>query len=160
MRRKGQELKREVLTYYGNGKCACVRCRQQELACLSIDHIDGRKTYCRGGSATGQTLYLWLKNNGYPEGYQTLCMNCQFIKREEVHEHKEMKGRNSVVVSIRVDDSVYTILAEKAEKKGMTVSAFIKVKVEEYARLAQEFNGASKPEEYVVIGGQRFKKSA
>ncbi len=28
-------------------------------------------------------LYQWLKNNGFPEGYQVLCMNCQFIKRAE-----------------------------------------------------------------------------
>ena len=66
-----------------------------------------------------------------------------------------MKGRNSVVVSIRLDDSVYTIVKERAEKKGVTVSAFIKGKVEEYARLA---NQSEKKEEYIVIGGQRFKK--
>ena len=64
-----------------------------------------------------------------------------------------MKGRNSVVVSIRIDDSVNTILVRMAEKKGLTVAAFIKGKVEEYARLATVTN-----DEYVVIGGQRFKK--
>ena len=69
-----------------------------------------------------------------------------------------MKGRNSVVVSIRVTDSVYTILLKMAEKKGMTVSGFIKGKVEEYARLASEAVKPTGPDEYVVIGGRRFRK--
>lgn len=69
-----------------------------------------------------------------------------------------MKGRNSVVVSIRVVDSVYTTLVRMAEKKGMTASAFIKGKVEEYTRLAEESVNTTKPTEYVVIGGQRFRK--
>ena len=41
-----------------------------------------------------------------------------------------MKGRSSGVISIRVSDSVYTTLQELAGKKGLTVSAFIKEKVE------------------------------
>ena len=31
----------EVLTHYGKGKCACVRCGESRLACLSLDHIKG-----------------------------------------------------------------------------------------------------------------------
>lgn len=67
-----------------------------------------------------------------------------------------MRGRNSVVVSIRVTDSVYTTLEEMADRKGLTVSGFIKSKVTEYARLAN----VNTTEEYVVIGGQRFRKSS
>jgi len=70
-----------------------------------------------------------------------------------------VKGRNSVVVSVRVDDSVYTILKRMAAKKGMTVSAFVKGKVEEYARLANESVNTTETE-YVVIGGRRFRKPA
>ena len=69
-----------------------------------------------------------------------------------------MKGRNSVVVSIRISDDVYTILESMAKKKGFTVSGFVKAKVREYARLASESVGTN--EEYVVIGGQRFRKPA
>jgi len=72
----------------------------------------------------------------------------------------KMKGRNSVVVSVRVSDSVYTTLAEMAGKKGETVSVFIKSKVNEYVRLANESVHTSKPQEYVEIGGQRFRRSA
>lgn len=71
---------------------------------------------------------------------------------------EEMTGRNSTVIGIRVSKAVNTILMEMAEKKGMTVSAFIKSKVEEYVRLANE--PVDKPTEYVVIGGQRLRKPA
>ena len=68
-----------------------------------------------------------------------------------------IKGRNSVMIGIRVSEAVNTILEEMAAKKGVTVSSLIKGKVEEYARLAtQTVNTVNK--EYVVIGGQRFLK--
>ena len=75
-------LKVEVLTVYGNGKCACVQCGFSDLRALSIDHINGKgrqhaESIRRSGTST---LYFWLKKNNYPLGYQTLCMNCQFIK--------------------------------------------------------------------------------
>ena len=68
------------------------------------------------------------------------------------------KGRHSIVVGIRISKAVNTILEKMAEKKGMTVSAFVKGKVEEYARLANEPVNTTKPEEYVLIGGVRYKK--
>ena len=77
------QLKSEVLTHYGNGKLACIECGESRLPCLSIDHINGhgvqhRLTLRISG---GRQFYVWLKKNGFPEGYQTLCMNCQYIKR-------------------------------------------------------------------------------
>ena len=60
------------------------------------------------------------------------------------------------MVCIRVSDSFYTTMYEMADSKGLTVSGFIKSKVTEYARLAN----VNTTEEYVVIGGQRFRKSS
>lgn len=89
---KGKEsrrkLKTEVLTQYGNSKCACVRCGESRLACLSLDHIrgGGRERH-REGEFTGVRLYAQLKKLGFPKGdFQTLCMNCQWIKRVENNE--------------------------------------------------------------------------
>ena len=86
---RGQQLrwetKIEVLTHYGGGKCACILCGFSNVKALSIDHIDGngrghrRQVGIRGGFH----FYRWLKRNGYPDGYQTLCMNCQFVKRND-----------------------------------------------------------------------------
>ncbi len=87
-REKHLKLKIEVLTFYGNDKLACVVCGENRLACLSIDHIDGGGNKQRKGSLHSPTgFYRWLKRNEYPNGYQTLCMNCQFVKRFERNEH-------------------------------------------------------------------------
>lgn len=74
-------IKSSVLSHYGNGKQSCVKCGFDDLRALSIDHIDGggaehRKSLRRGGLS----FYKWLIDSGFPDGYQTLCMNCQFIK--------------------------------------------------------------------------------
>lgn len=82
-----------VLTHYGKGKLACSRCGFDDIRALSLDHING------GGSAlareakknhkrvlSGQALYRTLYLLGFPAGFQTLCMNCKFIKRVESKE--------------------------------------------------------------------------
>ncbi len=79
-----RELKVRVLTYYGNGKMACVKCDFEDIRALSLDHID-RDVGVRFKGRTTQ-LYKYLEVNNYPKGYQTLCMNCQFIKRDEDYE--------------------------------------------------------------------------
>ena len=76
-------IKAEVLTHYGAGKYGCVMCGESRPACLSIDHINGKGCQERkrfGVNRFGYKFYLYLKKNNYPEGYQTLCMNCQFVK--------------------------------------------------------------------------------
>lgn len=88
------KVKTEVLIHYGNGKCQCVMCGESRLACLSIDHINGggnqiRKGHGRGGTA----LYISLRREGFPKGYQTLCMNCQFCKvvLDNAHRKKRLE---------------------------------------------------------------------
>ena len=76
-------IKQLVLTHYGNGKLICVRCGFDNIKALSIDHINGggnkhRKQINRTSS---HKFYCWLKKQNFPEGYQTLCMNCQLIKK-------------------------------------------------------------------------------
>lgn len=89
-----QVYKKEALLIYGNGKIACVECGFSDIRALTIDHIDG------GGShhfkKIGYSkLYRWLKQQGYPSGYQTLCMNCQYLKREKNKEYgKTVKKEN------------------------------------------------------------------
>lgn len=83
-RQQTQLVKREVLTYYGNGQCRCVRCGFADLRALTIDHIKGggtKHTNSLGGR--GKWFYRWLQKQGYPQDYQTLCFNCQWIKRAE-----------------------------------------------------------------------------
>jgi len=87
-KRYHDRVKNLVLTHYGKGKLKCVKCGFSDARALSIDHINGGGTQHKAdlGIRTGYGFYGWLAASGYPEGYQTLCMNCQFVKRYENNE--------------------------------------------------------------------------
>jgi len=91
IRARARELKRELLSHYSNGTLKCVKCGFDDYRALTIDHING------GGTAHRRLLkggfYAWLRKNNLPEGYQTLCMNCQWIKRSENREYKGIAQR-------------------------------------------------------------------
>ena len=76
-------LKARVLAYYGNGKLACVKCGFANVQALTIGHINNDGAKHRKVIGSGHKLYRWIEKENYPEGFQTLCMNCQFIKRNE-----------------------------------------------------------------------------
>ena len=76
---KLKALKTEVLTYYGNGRLRCVCCGESDLVFLTLDHINGREENDRGWNKkkkAGRVLWSYVKREGFPEGYQTLCWNC------------------------------------------------------------------------------------
>lgn len=77
-------LRLEVLRAYGN---ACKCCGESGEPFLTIDHENGggaahRKGILGEGQRAGATnsLYLWLRRQGYPEGFQVLCWNCNVAK--------------------------------------------------------------------------------
>ena len=76
-----------ALTHYGPGEtlgCCWEGCTVIDPDMLSIDHIDdsGAKHILPGTKKrlSGSRMYSWLKTQGYPEGFQTLCMNHQAKK--------------------------------------------------------------------------------
>jgi hypothetical protein len=74
------QLKIQAFEKYGGCKCAC--CGVTEPEFLSFDHINldggahrrevspGRKDW------GGHPLFRLLRRQGYPPGFQVLCMNC------------------------------------------------------------------------------------
>lgn len=72
--------KQTVFKHYGF-RCACEKCPLPEpgLAFLQIDHInnDGAKHRRDLGKSD---FYAWLIRNKFPEGFQTLCINCNVAK--------------------------------------------------------------------------------
>jgi len=63
-----------VIQHYG-GRCRC--CGETALPFLALDHINGDgNTNRKIAGGTGTTFYLWVEKNGYPEGFQVLCHNC------------------------------------------------------------------------------------
>ena len=75
-------VKIDVLTHYGEGKLACVKCGFSDVRALCIDHINGVEPteFCSPIPRGGVPLYNWLMRDGFPSGYQTLCFNCNIIK--------------------------------------------------------------------------------
>lgn len=86
-----QELKREVMEAYGGPTCAC--CGETTETFLTIDHInnDGAKHRRIIGRTS---VNKWLKNNGFPTGYQVLCFNCNMGKHLNggICPHQEQNG--------------------------------------------------------------------
>jgi hypothetical protein len=82
-----QNLKFSVLAIYSEGQPECSCCGETEISFLSIDHInndgaDHRRKFARKYCTfRGYQFYLWLRKYGFPEGFQVLCMNCQFGKK-------------------------------------------------------------------------------
>jgi hypothetical protein len=76
-RRVHAKRRKLVLDHYGR-KCTC--CGLALEAALQIDHIHGGGT--KHLKEIGQSgLYRWLIKNKFPEGFQTLCVLCNWLKR-------------------------------------------------------------------------------
>ena len=78
-----KKIKLDILTYYGGGVAACVLCGYDNMDALSIDHIngDGARHRREHHITSSYKLYRLLRRNGFPIGYRTLCMNCQWLER-------------------------------------------------------------------------------
>lgn len=72
-----RKLKNAAYAAYGGFQCAC--CGETEEGFLSIDHVNNDGAHHRK-NVSHRKLPKWLKKNGYPEGFQILCMNCNFGK--------------------------------------------------------------------------------
>ena len=86
-----QQVKMEVLSHYSKGLIKCAHCGETDIKVLCIDHInnDGAKHRINNKNyGGGRHIHGWLKANGFPEGYQVLCANCNLRKsyRKEKHE--------------------------------------------------------------------------
>ena len=89
-------LKKVVLTFYGGGKLACIKCGEADIDCLSLDHVNNDAHHRTSNHHVGgHALYRSLINRSYPKGYQTLCMNCNFKKSLE---HLRKNGRSKNIV--------------------------------------------------------------
>ncbi len=76
-REVNRNLKDAVYEAYGGYRCAC--CGETISQFLSLDHIDNDGAEHRR-RIDRRKIYKWLRDNGFPPGYQILCMNCNFGK--------------------------------------------------------------------------------
>jgi hypothetical protein len=69
-----------VLQHYGGKQPSCKCCGFSDFRVLTIDHIEGGGRAHRLITGKGMGLYLWLRKNGYPEGFRVLCHNCNHVR--------------------------------------------------------------------------------
>lgn len=86
----------EVMKAYGGEVCKC--CGETEVAFLTIDHINGGGRKHRNEILREKTtdIYTWLKREGFPPGFQVLCMNCNWAKGKYgacPHEKKSRRAK-------------------------------------------------------------------
>lgn len=87
-------IRLEVLTHYSTGTPICSCCGETEIKFLAIDHVDGGGTIHRKAIGTSNMCY-WIKKNGFPEGFQILCHNCNMAKGfYGICPHKLSEGEN------------------------------------------------------------------
>ena len=80
-----KDHRKKVFEILGN---VCTKCGFSDVRALQIDHINGGGTRWRNAHKHNSSYYTEvdvIKNNG--QGYQLLCANCNWIKREERKEH-------------------------------------------------------------------------
>ena len=73
-RQHRKKVKEMVFDHYGRS-CQC--CGETAMEFLTIDHIGGGGNKHREEIGRSYT-YPWLVSNGFPDGFRTLCMNCNF----------------------------------------------------------------------------------
>lgn len=90
---KRKEDRASAIEAYG-GKCSC--CGESREPFLVIDHVNGDGNNHRrsiqpnsnGRPVAGFLTYRWLRINGYPEGFQVLCANCNMAKERGTCPHQ------------------------------------------------------------------------
>ena len=86
-----ENLKNKIISHYSNGTMECAICGHSDRRALCLDHInnDGaehRRSLDKNGNkknVSNTSVYQSLLKQNFPEGYQVLCHNCNFIKEFE-----------------------------------------------------------------------------
>lgn len=73
-----------AINYYSDNDPKCKCCGEREIKFLCIDHVNGDGAQHRRTIGRSVNIYLWLKKNHYPSGFQILCYNCNNTR----HYHK------------------------------------------------------------------------
>ena len=78
-RERNELFKTQVLEHYGP-ICAC--CGETHKEFLTVDHVNGEGYIHRKNTKLPRSSE-WLARNNFPEGFQILCMNCNYLKGNE-----------------------------------------------------------------------------
>lgn len=80
-RNKWRQVREQIFNHYG-WECKC--CGETIREFLSLDHINNDGYLDKnpnGDKKSGKELYSLVIKQGFPDKYQTLCMNCNWGKK-------------------------------------------------------------------------------
>lgn len=90
----------EILYWYSNGDMKCELCNESYSEFLCVDHInDDGSEHRKEIGIGGNQLYRYLLNNNFPEGYQVLCNNCNYLK-EYLRSQNKYKSNTKYAIII------------------------------------------------------------
>lgn len=81
------------------GGAECVRCHNDDVRVLVVDHKDGGGNQHRLDAGSGWSVYAHALK--HPDEYQVLCWNCSMLKRHEFGEWSSKEYRAKVLASPR-----------------------------------------------------------
>lgn len=88
------KIRVEVLTQYSGKPPKCIKCGYSDIRALSLDlMVNGHR---KSGIPYGVKLYYRLRKEGYPKGWQVLCMNCQTIKEAKRRKLSRLKDKQQI----------------------------------------------------------------
>lgn len=84
-RRYRDGLKFQVLNHYSKGLLCCNNCEIGVYSVLTIDHLDNngadhKRKLSKKGNPSSSAIYKNIIDNKFPEEYQVLCFNCNYLK--------------------------------------------------------------------------------
>jgi hypothetical protein len=88
-----QKQRRICLTHYGNGKLECICCGEKIYQFLTLGHVNDNGQEERRMYNGQLGIMRRLIKLGFPEGYETVCWNCNLGKRSNkgICPHKALK---------------------------------------------------------------------
>jgi hypothetical protein len=124
---KYEKLQLKIQTFEAYGGCKCVCCGESDPEFLTLDHInldggDQRRKESSSGKNWGwggHHLFRQLRKNGFPPGFQVLCMNCNFGKTRNngvcphVKPSKPLKERLAELETLRGTSSLGNLFPDE-----------------------------------------------
>ena len=80
-KKSNEQLRLDVLQHYSSLVPHCTICGESDFLVLNLDHTNGGgEQHRRAIGKSGLPFYRWIRQRGYPAGYQVLCANCNTRK--------------------------------------------------------------------------------
>ena len=157
VRRRAERLERKilVLTHYAGGEPACAHCTERRFSALGLDHKDDNGAAHRRGELKrgGDRTYRWAVKTGYPDVFQVLCHNCNWIKHLETIVRNNT--RSSFKARTRVEKFHHAAIDHYSHSKNTcAICSQSDMRVLSIDHPNQ--NGAAHRKELGILGGLQF----